>query len=275
MSLSEQAVQGMFGDYNQANREAQRQHAGYYGALGRSEQAAAKAPQQMLEAGYREAANVERVGGEQAELLRTRQDARSAEIESFHDEAIAKAEEERSDVSSSQTLALHRQAKNSGALLAGPNQDGSMRSPQEQDALEAQVRFNTQQQVQATVGATQNAMSQNLSQMRMGKAQGMSQVGAVSAQTDQMAANLQSNSTQFAATMRSNAETVSANYAAVNNLAVANAYREAPLGFASMAEVFTNAWGLMQNEDPNIWTRTGGVSQDFLQGAMGGGITYA
>ena len=103
----------------------------------------------------------------------------------------------------------------------------------------------------------------------------MTQVAGMGAQTDAAAAQMQSNATQFAAQMRTNAETVAANYAAVNNLQVAQAYQSAPMGFASMAEVFTSAWGLMQSEDPNIWARTGGVSQEFLQGAMGGGITYA
>ena len=103
----------------------------------------------------------------------------------------------------------------------------------------------------------------------------MAQAIGQEGQVDQFAANMNKASIDFSANMRTVAQANAAKYAATQQGAVAQMYAQAPMGFASMAETFVNMFGMMAAEDPNMYMRQGGVSQEFMQNAMGGNITYA
>jgi len=275
VSLAEQGVGAMFADQARADAFAQGQQQGYMGALARQEQAAAQGGQQILEAGYQEAQAVEDKTSAMGEGLRERAGERTDEVQAFFDEAIAKGEERKQELGGAQTLGLQRQAAMQSKMLDAPNPDGSMKTPAQQEAMKSQIRYDMGQQVQSVVSQTQGAMNQQLTQMDMRRAEGMAQAIGQEGQVDQFAANMNKASIDFAANMRTNAQANAARYAATQNQATAQMYLNAPMGFASMAETFVNAFGLMSAEDPNMYMRQGGVSQEFMRNAMGGNITYA
>ena len=275
VSLSQQAVGAMFSDQAKADAFARGQQQGFMGALARQEQAAAQGGQQILESGYQEAQAVEDKTSAMGEGLRERAGERTDEVQAFFDEAIAKGEERKQEVSTKQMLGLQARADQAVKLTNAPNPDGSMKTPAQQEAMKSQIRYDMGQQVQAVVSQTQVAMDQQLNQMDMRKAEGMAQAIGQEGQVDQFAANMNKASIDFAANMRTNAQANAARYAATQNQATAQMYLTAPMGFASMAETFVNAFGLMAAEDPNMYMRQGGVSQEFMRNAMGGNITYA
>lgn len=275
VSLSEQAVGAMFGDQAKADEFARMQQQGYMGALARQEQAATQGGQQILESGYQEAQALEDKTSAIGEGLRERASERTDRIESFYDEAIAKAEERKQELGGAQALGLQRQAANQSKLLDQPNPDGSMKTPAQREAMKSQIRYNMGQQVQSVVSQTQGSMNQQLNNMGMSKASGMQGAIMAEGQTDQYVASMNKASIDLAANMRTNAQANAARYAAEQNTQTAIMYQNAPMGFASMAETFVNAFGLMAAEDTNMYMRQGGVSQEFMQNAMGGRITYA
>lgn len=275
VSLSEQAVGAMFGDQAKADQFARMQQQGYMGALARQEQAAAQGGQQILESGYQEAQALEDKTSAEGEALRQRAGERTDEIKAFYDEAIAKAEERKQELGGAQALGLQRQAANQSMLLDQPNPDGSMKTPGQREAMKSQIRYNMGQQVQSVVSQTQGSMNQQLNQMEMGRASGMQAAVLQEGQTDQFVADMNRATINLAANMRTNAQANAARYAAEQNTQTAMMYNNAPMGFASMAETFVNAFGLMAAEDPNMYMRQGGVSQEFMQSAMAGNLTYA